>query len=419
MFASNVHAFPAAERIRMLELFADTLDISDPSGEGWVVQNYLIKALNRERVPMTEICANWLLRSTGAELVVACGARTVWDGLQHAVRTFLSHQQDGQILLELLELKGKKKKRSNGEEEEEEEGQGAIDDTGIEMQSLVTAMSHWLALRASQRVLLPMIIEAGRLMKMARFDWIEDNITPREYVRTFPVIYSSWAKELPKGIENLRAHMEEELEHVLSSLCMDRSRLKHAIRAAPAAEQEHVGDAQESNVCSECGDSYVKLGAGLVQPQLIVFDECCKTGHKRGCSCEAFLSDIGVTGTTYTTHAEGGEEDSESEVDEEFFTDDTDDTLIDRLCQVYNKMRPRDTTKTDSFQTAATFLYRTQGRIWVGSYKAMDFLCGTCFLKREKYISADGDSRGQFFTPMPEAYGAYALHYDPASTIAT
>jgi hypothetical protein len=61
-------------------------------------------------VPTTEICVNWLLRSTEAELVVACGARQVWDGLQHAVRTFLSHQQDGQILLELLELNGPKKK---------------------------------------------------------------------------------------------------------------------------------------------------------------------------------------------------------------------------------------------------------------------------------------------------------------------
>jgi hypothetical protein len=37
MFAANVYAFPAAERIRMLELFVDTLDISDPLGEGCVV----------------------------------------------------------------------------------------------------------------------------------------------------------------------------------------------------------------------------------------------------------------------------------------------------------------------------------------------------------------------------------------------
>lgn len=406
MFAANVHAFPAAERIRMLELFADTLDISDPSGEGWIVQNYLIKALNREKVPMTEICANWLLRSTGKELVVACGARTVWDGLQHAVRTFLSHQQDRQLLLELLELDSKNK-CSNG-------GHDTIDDDpDIQMQSLLTAMSHWLALRASQRVLLPMIVEAGRLLKMDRFDWIEDKITPREYVRTFPVIYSTWAKELPKGIENLGAHMEEELEQVLSSLHMDRNQLKHAIRAV---EQEDASNARDSKFCSDCSDSYVKLGAGLVQPQLIAFDECWKTGHKRDCSCEAFLSDLGITGTTYVTHTEG--EDSESEADEEFFTDDTDDTLIDRLCQVYNKMRLKD-DKMDSFQTAATHLYRAQGRIWVGSYKATDFLCGTCFLKRENYISADGDCRGQLFTPMPEPYGVYALDYKPVSTMAT
>jgi hypothetical protein len=111
-------------------------------------------------------------------------------------------------------------------------------------------------------MLLPMIIEAGRPIKMSRFDWIEDNITPREYLRTFPVIYSSWAKELPKGIENLRTYMEEELEHLLSSLYIDRNRLKYTIRAA---EQEDVGDAQESKVYSECSNSYVKLGTGFIQ----------------------------------------------------------------------------------------------------------------------------------------------------------
>ncbi|KAK4158896.1 hypothetical protein QBC43DRAFT_363022 [Cladorrhinum sp. PSN259] len=405
MFAETAQAHPAAEKIQMLRLFADTLDLSDPSGDGWTVITSLVKALNKESVPMTEISANWLLRLTGTELVVACGARTLWDGLQHAVRSFLSHQQDSQILLDLLELES-----AGGDAKG---GCHADDHLGIEMRSLGTAMSHWLALRASQRELLPMIVEAGRFLKMESFDWIEDNITPREYVRGIPAIYNTWTKVLPDGIENLRNLVEEELEYILGSLRIDRDRLKDAIRAG---QKEVAYPAQDKKVCSECRDSYVKLGAGLVQPRLIVFDECWKTGHKRECECKAFLNDLGITGTMYATHSEG--EDSESEVDEEFFADDLDEALLDRLCHAYNKMHLRD-SRIDPFHEAATLLYRAQGRMWLSSYEPRDVLCATCFLKREHYISADGDSRGQDFTPMPEAYGAFAPSYEPVSSIVT
>jgi hypothetical protein len=400
MFAETAQAFPADQKIRMLRLFADTLDLSDPSGDGWTVITSLVKALTKESVPMPEISANWLLRLTGSEPVVACGARTLWDGLQHAVRSFLSHQQDGQILRGMLL----------------EEGRASGGGGGIEMQSLVTAMSHWLALRASQRELLPMIVEAGRFLKMERFDWVDDSITPKEYVRAIPAIYGAWTKALPHGIENLESLLEEELEYVLSSLCMDRERLKDAIRAA---EKEGVCAARDMKVCGDCKDSYVKLGAGLVQPRLIAFDECWKTGHKRECECEAFLSDLGVTGSTYATPAEG-EENSASDVDEEFFADDEDDALrvLDWLCQVYNNTHPRD-SRIDPFQDAATLLYRAQGRMWLSSYEPTEVLCATCFLKREQYLGADGQGRGQDFTPMPQAYGAFAPSYEPSSTIAT
>lgn len=406
MFAESAQAFPAAEKIRMIRLFADTLDLTDPSGDGWTVITSLVKALTKESVPMTEISANWLLRQTGSEPIVACGARTLWDGLQHAVRSFLSHQQDGQMLMGLLKLDG----GGGG-------GGGDADDTGglgIEMQSLVTAMSHWLALRASQRELLPMIVEAGRFLKMESFDWIEDDVTPRGYVRGISTIYATWTNTLPRGIENLQSLVEEELEYVLGSLCMDRERLKEAIQAA---EKEDAGVAQNNmKICSDCNDSYVKLGAGLVQPRMITFDECWKTDHKRECECEAFLSDIGITGSTYVTHSEG--EDSESEVDDEFFADDADDALLDRLCQVYNNMRLKN-IRINPFQDAATLLYRAQGRLWLGSYEPTEVLCATCFLKREQYIGVNGLGRGQDFTPMPKAYGAFAPSYEPASTVAT
>ena len=419
MFAESAQAFPAAEKIRMLRLFADTLDLSDPAGDGWTVITSLVKALTKESVPMPDISANWLLRLTGSEPIVACGARTLWDGLQHAVRSFLSHQQDGQMLRILLELGDQGGGGGGGGGEIRDPGGGKDGgwnlhgEVSVEMQSLVTAMSHWLALRASQRELLPMIVEAGRFLKMESFDWVQDGITPREYVRAIPDIYSTWTKVLPHGIENLERLMEEELEYVLGALCMDRGRLKDAIRAA---EKEEICVTHDLRVCRDCKDSYVKLGAGLVQPRLVAFDECWKTGHKRKCQCEAFLGDLGVTGSTYVMRADG--EDSGSEVDEEFFDDEADDALLEQLCQVYNNMRLRD-TRIDPFQDAATLLYRAQGRMWLSSYEPRDLLCATCFLKREEYIGADGQARGQDFTPMPEAYGAFAPTYDPVSTISS
>lgn len=256
-----------------------------------------------------------------------------------------------------------------------------------------------------------MIVEAGRFLKMESFDWVQDDITPRDYVRAIPAIYNTWTKALPRGIEKLEDLVEEELQYVLDSLSMDRSRLKDAIRAA---EKEETWVAEDARVCGDCKDSYVKLGAGLVQPRLVAFDECWKTGHKRECICEGFLNEIGVTGCAYVLQTEG--EDSDSDVDEEFFADDRDDALLDQLCQVYNDRRLKDNS-IDPFQDAATLLYRAQGRCWLSSYAPSEVLCATCFLKREQYIGADGQGRGQDFTPMPETFGVFALNYKPVSTI--
>jgi hypothetical protein len=54
--------------------------------------------------------------------------------------------------------------------------------------------------------------------------------------------------------------------------------------------------------------------------------------------------------------------DSESKVDEEFFVDDADDALLDRLCRVYNNIHLRE-TNIDPFRDAETLLYRAQGRM--------------------------------------------------------
>ncbi|RYP15611.1 hypothetical protein DL765_005590 [Monosporascus sp. GIB2] len=395
IFAESAQLLPASEKIRMLRLFADTLDLTDASGDGWTVISSLVKAIKKESVPMNETSVNWVLRLTGTESVVAYGAKSVWDALQHAVRSFLSHEQDSQVLRGLLELQ--------------------VGEQRAEMQSKITAMAHWLALRASQRELLPMVIEGGRLLKMEGFDWVDDKITPREYIRAQPAIYAAWSKTMPSEIERLGNLVEAELESVLDSLCISREQLREAIASAEREEADYASHevaVENAKVCGDCQDSYVKLGAGLVRPRLITFNECRKTGHKARCRCAAFLREVGVS---VGGRAEYLRTEDESDVDEE--VPGSSDTL-DRLCEAYDALHFQD-ARVDPFQDAATLLYRAQARRWLSEYGHQEVLCATCFLKRELYIGRGGQGLEHDATPMPESYGAFALGYLPTATVST
>ncbi|RYP86781.1 hypothetical protein DL770_004852 [Monosporascus sp. CRB-9-2] len=401
IFAETCQSLPAHQKISMLRLFADTLDLSDPNGDGWTVITSLVKALNKESVPMTEISANWLLRLTSSEQIVAFGAKTIWDGLQHAVRSFLFHEQNSNVLRELLGLKA---------DAENSQGSGAM---GMEAQA--TALSHWLALRASQRDLLPMVVEAGRFSKMDGFDWVEDGITPRDRCRALPAIYAAWTKALPNGIEQFKDVMERELVTLLESLGIDREMLQSAIQEG---ELEHsFGDQQvcgeNEQVCGDCRNSYVRLGTGLVRPRLIEFEECCKTHHKRDCRCRAFLEGCQLQNSPHHATVPEGSDD-ESDVDEEFIAEN--DDVLDQLCDRYDKSQQQQ-EGGDPFRDSATLLYRAQGRRWLGTYESGDVLCATCFLRRERYLGSGGKWTDYNFTPMPESYGVYVSDFKIASTM--
>jgi hypothetical protein len=393
----------------MLTLFADTLDLTDPTGDGWIVITSLVKSLNKESVPMTDISVNWLLRLTSSEHVVAFGARSIWDGLQHAVRSFLFHEASTQVLRRLLDL-------DNSHNGGKGEGSAIAE-------SQITALSHWLALRASQQELLPMVIEAGRFLKMEGYDWVQDGITPREYVRALPAIYAAWTTALPNGIERFNQIVEFGLDRVLASLSLDRELLRGAIQVTQ--RHEHRGDHGENSgpvakrsssrhICRDCEDSYIRLGMGLVQPRRITFEECRKIGHRKDCECRDFLEEMGVESQgEYTTPAEEVEDD---DVDEEFVDAVSEQDVLGQLCEAYDKLGIDD-PKIDPFEDAATLLYRAQARKWLGTYRPEDLLCATCFLKRERYIGGDAQWTEFDYTPMPETYGAYAAGYVPTATL--
>ena len=113
----------------MLRLLADSVEFSAPSSNGWVVIAALVRAYNMENVPISENSVNWLLRSISTDGMVAFGPKTIWHGLQNAVRSFLVFEHDSNNFHKLLDL-----------ESESAKAPGT---------SQATSIAHWLALRAT------------------------------------------------------------------------------------------------------------------------------------------------------------------------------------------------------------------------------------------------------------------------------
>ncbi|TVY81433.1 hypothetical protein LSUE1_G001778 [Lachnellula suecica] len=375
IFAVTAHEMPAEQKIRMLRLFSDCLELSDPSGDGWTVHAELKKAYNKENVPVSRNSISWLLRTTASERLVAFGPKTVWHALQHAVRSFLVHERDNRFLQRLLDPDQKDVKNTNF--------------------SQAAAMGHWLAIRASQRKLLPMVTDAGRFLHLGGFDWVEDDITPSHFVKALPVIYTTWSLALPDNIDKVEAFVSIELEDILVKMNWTESFMLESMRHREEGERKSP---ENVKCCSSCGDDYSRLGVGLVAPAWIAFVECIKTGHKFHCSCTEFLV---KTGATIRPVLSDDRSDGESDVDEEFFRETEDDIL--ESCEEHMR-KWAETIGVDPFLDAATLLYRAQGRVWLHCYEPADLVCATCFLFHEEYIGEDGLGTEGDFSPMPESF---------------
>lgn len=310
-------------------------------------------------------------------MIVAFGASTIWHGLQHSVRAFLIQEHESHILQHLLELDPEKQE--------------------LQIKSQVNSIPHWLALRASERDLLPLVIQAGQFLKIDGFDSFPgaDGVGQRMFARTLPFIYTSWAKALPRAIENVKGLIEAELDFMLEKLSMDRESLAQTIHLA---RQEVPAESTEiRHKCFVCSDDYVNLSTGLVQLRKISFNECSISNHKPECQCAEYLRALGIV--QGPPQASGGNIDDD--VDEEYFQDTEDD--VQALCEAFDKPGVGE-VEVDYFHEAATMLYRAQGRRWVGSYEPLELLCSSCFLKREGYIGENGPAEQHHFTPMPETY---------------
>jgi hypothetical protein len=376
---------PARDKINMMRVFYDCLDSTESDGDAWVVGHSLIRSVTKEDAHMSETGVAWLLRQKQTEMIVAFGASTIWHGLQHAVRAFLIQEHDSKLLQHLLDL------------DQEHEA--------LQVKSQINSIAHWLALRASERDLLPLIIQAGMFLRIDGFDSFPstEDIGQRMFARTLPFLYTSWCKALPRAMENVKGLIDAELDFMLESLSMNKESLAQTIRSAYKDCPPEQAEVQHK--CSVCSDDYVNLGTGLVQPRRISFNECRIANHKPECLCAEYLCAQGVTQGPPT--ADIGDID-DNDVDEEYFQDTDDD--VQQLCEAYDRLGVEE-TEGDYFHEAATLLYRAQGRRWVGSYEPLELLCSSCFLKRECYIGENGPEDRHHFTAMPDTYCVASPEY--------
>jgi hypothetical protein len=383
IFATLCRDFPSETKIRMLRLFVECLDITEPEADDWIVHAALKSAASMEKAPPSKSAITWLMRATASEPYVTFGSKTIWTATQSAVRSFLVQERDGAVLERILGI--------------DSDLRGKVTTSHLE------AFAHWFALRAAGRELLPMVLDAGRFCQIQGFDWVKDDITPSQFIKALPVIYAAWAVAMPNGLDQVLDSVKAELDICLEKLGWTQTAFLETLLSA-ASQDVKVDTGNILPACSECGDCYGRQCYGLVQPARIQFLECIKTDHRRNCKCLKFQQDVEPNNRTTPGHSFEYNSDSDTEsTDEEFFDAEADPTSAFTTDQLPN---PVD-TPSDPFLDAATMLYRAQGRNWIGEYKSDEILCATCYLRRERYI-ADGSLRSEEdFTPMPESFAMY------------
>ena len=380
IWSEYCRAIPASKKIEMMRLFgSECLDISELTGDRWVMGHNLIAHMSKEQIDMSQTSVHWLYSQKQTDILVALGASSVWHGVQQAVRAFLYEENENKVIYQFL--------HSDKAKED------------LVYQSHVSAIGHWLALRASQRDLLPVTIQAAQFLQVDGFDAIPgmDGLGKRDVNRSLPVIYKTWARLSGKVLGNAKALVEAEFDFILSELSMDRESLALAIQAASERPLHETPSSPQR--CLKCGDDYAKLGTGLVQPLQVAFEECRTTKHKFHCECAYYLHTKGVTSVEPV--AQPGDLD-DADVDEEFFKEL--EINVDDLCAEYDKLGIQDKIQGDPFKDAASMLYRAQGRRWIGTYGDEEILCAACFLKREEYLEEDGSTGGGRFTPAPKTF---------------
>jgi hypothetical protein len=371
----------------MLRLFEDCIDLSEPNSEGWTIVGDLVSSFNQENTSVDSNSIIWFLTSLKTDSTVGFGPKTLWHGLQHAVRSFMNLAQKNMVVQSRFDL--------------------MVD--GRFPASYAMAIGYWIALLTAGKKLLPMILAGGSIWHMEGFDYDPDSeVDPIILAKQRPYIYSEWSKTLKISLETADEVFNSELDATLEESSWSQDTLQN-LKSGKLDECEQGNDPL---CCSVCNDDYSLLKLGLVEPRWIAFTECTKFQHRYNCTCQEFLQSQGRLSEPPRIERGNSRDDSDSEnesfhdaesqrgSDEESGSDDK-TWLLE--CDRYIREIDNENAK-DPFRGAAGLLYRSQARLWLGAYEPGQRLCGTCFLRSEGYMDEEVTDNGDFWSSMPMSF---------------
>ena len=402
LFVDTAQSIAADQKIRMLRLFTDLLDFSEPDSDGWTVIGSLVRSYNKENVSPSLNAATWLLRSLASESLATFGPKTIWHGLQHSVRSLLVIEQENMVFQNLLIL-------------------GALGKKCVKTLHSAS-IAHWLTLQIVCQELLPLLLRAGAHFRIDGFDFDDAEESEAMFEQKLPRIFSIWNQTFPVAMENVGELLAKELAKILEHETWTKEGLRELILSSGK-----VGQMQHDvTCCSACSDDYSSLGIGLVDPCWMTFAECTRIKHKFDCSCESFLQGTNITiekalavkndesdNAPQRSRGNFVELDCENKQPPDYHSDGDGDSVDQKMtsresewiqaCEDYLQMKTKE-KHDDPFEQAAYMLYRTQGRTWLGSYEQGELLCATCFLRREGYINEDGLGLETIIPSMPASF---------------
>jgi hypothetical protein len=312
--------------------------------------------------------------------MVGFGPKTLWHGLQHAVRSFMDIAQKNKVVQSRL---------------------GLMVGGGFPP-SHAMAIALWIALLSTREKLLPFIIAGGCVWHMEGFDFDpESEVDPVQLAKQRPEIYYTWSKILKASLERADKIFDSELDAIIEASNWSHEvfqQLKHNVR----------GRFKAWYCCSECNSDYTCLKLGLVEPRRIAFTECTKLQHKSHCDCQEFLESQGQPPHSFhdSLHDYSSDDelfhDAESEQGSEAETEQCEEPW--RLkCDKYIREEELE-GRNDPYTDVATILYRCQARLWLATYEPGQRLCGTCFLRSEGYMDDDVEDNSAFWSSMPMSF---------------
>ena len=430
----------AERKVEMLKLFLDDLDPSDGRDEGWTMVGSLVKSQNKESTSLATNSISWLLRKYVGR-VIRFESRTMWHAVQHAVRPFQYLTQEDMVWRKLHELRIPGLRSSI-------------------VRSHSKSIARWLSLQIAARYLLPIQMIASAILHIDGFDWIGNTAEPSPAIidQQIPFLFNKWTKVLIDCIERVQHFAALEFQLAAEQMTWDPI-TERGLSAEAHPHPDQTPHYEDRLQCSTCKNDYTLLRAGLVEPRWIAFADCVKANHRFHCICSDFprshvahrstwRSSGGIQGRDKTHRKtdhidedsllansrgssmetprhrdskcphqllDSGGEDLPYEVTSgaESFNSHKDD-----LCRgeedgeeakeekaVEEKMIVQaldDDNLSDYFKAAAYHLYRAQGRTWIGAYEVGELLCGSCFLRRERYVDEDGgDVDVDIYSSMP------------------